>query len=175
MGYLREMARRKPTIFVSSTGYDLQQIGADIRQFIEGIGCEAVLCGYDSTSMEPSAATADNCREAVESRADILFLVVGGRCGSMADAGGSITNHEYLAARAKRIPTYVFVLKSALSILPVWQANPSGDFSQAVDSPKLLEFVASMKGKVWVFPFESAQDIINVAREQMEVLFSHVK
>ena len=40
---------RKPSIFVSSTCYDLKQIRQDIREFIEAdLGYEAILSEYDS-------------------------------------------------------------------------------------------------------------------------------
>jgi hypothetical protein len=47
------------------------------------------------------------------------------------------------------------------------------DFKSVVDSPKLFEFVTSLRdsGEVWVFPFDLAQDIISALRNQWAHLF----
>jgi hypothetical protein len=80
---------------------------------------------------------------------------------------------EYLKARAKGIPIYVFIDKAVLYVLPLWTANPQGDFSAVVDSPKLFEFVTSVRSTdaVWTVPFETAQDIIEGLRKQFAYLF----
>ena len=86
----------------------------------------------------------------------------------------SITNLEFLAARAKSIPIYAFVDKSVLAVLPVWEDNPDADYSRAVDTSRLFEFLELVrnKEKVWTFPFEKAQDIIAVLRLQLAYLFN---
>lgn len=64
---------RKPSIFVSSTCYDLKQIRRDIREFIEAdLGYEAILSEYDSFPIDPDKDTINNCLRVVEQRADIL-------------------------------------------------------------------------------------------------------
>jgi hypothetical protein len=102
-----------------------------------------------------------------------MLLLVGNRYGFQTNDGKSITNLEYLRAKAKGIPIYVFVLKSILNNLTVWEKNPNADFSSIVDSPKLFEFVKSLQGSKdhWVFPFESAEDIIDTLRCQLAYLF----
>jgi hypothetical protein len=109
----------------------------------------------------------------VKEKADIFVLVVGARYGSKTENEKSVTNMEYLEARVKDIPRYVFVQKSVLTALSIWRKNPSGDFSGFVDSPKLFEFVESLYDpkENWVFPFESAQDIIAILRTQLAYLF----
>jgi hypothetical protein len=151
----------------------LKQVRSDIKQFLEGLGLDPVLSEYNSFPVSPDLGTVDNCVKAVETRADIFILIVGARYGSTTDRGESITNLEFLAARAKAIPVYVFVMRSVLDILPIWQANPDGDYSGVVDSPKLLKFVAELKGtkESWVFPFDTAQDISDVLRAQFAYLF----
>lgn len=58
-------------------------------------------------------------------------------------------------------------------MLPVWQSNPDADFSSVVDSPKLFEFISSLRnsGEVWVFPFDSATDLISTLKTQLSNLF----
>ena len=49
---------RKPSIFVSSTCYDLKQIRQDIREFIEAdLGYEAILSEYDSFPIDSDKDT----------------------------------------------------------------------------------------------------------------------
>jgi hypothetical protein len=125
--------------------------------------------------VNPSRNTVENCLEAIRNRADLFILVVGGRYGSMNEAGKSITNLEYLEATALKIPKYVFVKTDILSLLPIWHANPAADFSSTVDTSKLLEFVSQLKntGEVWVFPFNNAQDIMSTLRKQLSYLFAN--
>ena len=164
----------RTTMFVSSTCYDLAQLRADLRDFAEAFGFEPVLSELDSFPVDPSQSAIQNCLDAVRTRADLFVLVVGGRYGSMNDAGKSITNLEYLEASARGLPKYVFVKSEILSILPVWRANPGADFSSTVDTPKLFEFVSNLRdgGEVWVFPFSTAQDITNTLRKQLSYLFA---
>ena len=164
---------RRPAIFVSSTCYDLKQVRADTKQFLESLGLEPVLSEYNSFPVDPDLGTIDNCLKVVQAKADIFVLIVGARYGSPTDQGRSVTNSEFLSAKAKGIPVYVFVMRSVLEILPVWQANPSADFSKFVDTTKLLEFVGKLKGsgETWVFPFDTAQDIFDVLRTQLALLF----
>lgn len=166
-------ALNPPAVFVSSTCYDLSQIRRDLMQFIEGMGFEPVLSEFSSFPVDPSGTTIDTCRRAVREKADLFVLIVGSRYGSMDDYGRSITNLEYLEARATGIPVYVFVLKEILSLLDIWKDNPNGKFAK-VDSPQLFEFVASLRdaGKLWVFPFERAADIETALRTQWAHLFN---
>lgn len=164
---------KKPSVFVSSTCYDLKQVRSDMRQFLETLGLDPVLSEYGSFPVNPELGTLDNCLKAVETRADIFILIVGARYGSATNQGESITNLEFLTAKAKAIPVYVFVMRSVLDILPVWKANPTADYSHVADSARLFEFVARLKdtGDTWVFPFETAQDIFEVLRLQLAYLF----
>lgn len=165
---------KKPTIFISSTCYDLKQIRNDIRAFfLEQLGYDILLSEYDSFPLDPLAGTVDNCLRVVDERADILILIVGCRYGSVTETGYSVTNMEYLKARTKGIPIYAFVDKKILNVLPLWRDNPDGNFASTVDTPKLFEFVDTFRGSdgVWSFGFESAQDIISTLKVQLSYLF----
>ena len=117
-----------PTIMVSSTFYDLRQIRTDLYTFIsDNLGYIPLLSELPSFPVDPDVDTIENCRRRVEQNADIMVLVIGGRYGSIdSKTVKSITNLEFLAARAKGIPIYAFVDKSVLSILPVWKTNLEG-------------------------------------------------
>src|ERR1019366_4538137 len=68
---------------------------------------------------------------------------------------------------------YVFVARAVLDVLPVWKANPTADFLSVADSSNLFEFVAGIKegGEIWVFPFDTAQEMFEVLRAQLAYLF----
>jgi len=164
----------RTTLFVSSTCYDLAQVRVDLRKFLESLGLEPILSEFDSFPIDPSKSTIENCLHVVRTRADIFLLIVGTRYGSLADATRSITNLEYVEASARSIPRYVFVKREILSLLSVWKANPTADFRDTVDSPQLFEFVAHLResGSVWVFPFDTAQDIASTLRKQLSYLLA---
>jgi hypothetical protein len=162
------------SLFVSSTCYDLSQLRADIFDFANTLGLDPILSELDSFPVDPELSTVSNCLEIVRSRADIFLLIVGGRYGSMTEAGKSITNLEFLEASARGIPRYVFVQRNIISLLPIWEANRDADFSASVDTTKLFEFVAGLRnsGDLWVFPFDSAQDVIRTMRKQLSYLMA---
>lgn len=165
---------RKPAIFVSSTCYDLKQVRQNIRDFIENdLGYEAILSEYDSFPTDPSMDTVNNCLRVVEERADIFVLIVGGRYGYVTDhEEKSITNLEYLRAKYKGIPIYIFVEQTILNILPVWESNPNGDFSDVVDSNKVFTFVKELRNidSNWVHEFRNANEIISSLKLQLAYL-----
>ena len=164
---------KAPAVFVSSTFYNLKQIRADLKDFITEMGLVPVISEYDSFPIDPSVSAVENCLKVVDHSADIFVLIISGRYGTVTDQDKSVTNMEYLKARAKGIPIYVFIDKAVLYLLPLWTANPQNDFSAVVDSPKLFEFVTSVRSTdaVWTQPFETAQDIIEGLRKQLAYLF----
>ena len=83
---------RQPSVFVSSTCYDLAQVRNDLRLFFESLGLLPVLSELPSFPVNPSLDAIGNCLAGVEDAADLFVLVVGGRYGSATDGGKSITN-----------------------------------------------------------------------------------
>ena len=125
-----------------------------------------MLSEYPSFPIDPDADTIENCRRRVERDADILILIIGGRYGYVDSASDkSVTNLEYLAAQAKGIPIYPFVDKRVTAILPVWKANPEGDFSTAVDDVRLFDFIEQVRSvdRIWTNEFERAQWILRLS------------
>ena len=53
------------------------------------------------------------------------------------------------------------------------QTNPEVNFSAVADSPRLFEFIYSLRnsGEVWIFPFDSASDLTSTLRTQLSYLF----
>jgi hypothetical protein len=144
-----------------------------MKGFIETLGYNPVLSDHNSFPINPDINAVENCLRVVREQADIFVLIVGGRYGFIPEGDKSVTNLEYLQAKAKGVLVYAFVEQSILSILPVWEANPESDFRSVVDSTKLFEFVSSLRdlAGVWVFPFQTAQEIIATLRQQLAYLF----
>lgn len=98
------------------------------------------------------------------------MLVVGGRYGSIdVRSGKSITNLEYLAAREKGIPLYVFVEERVLDACDRWKSDPSANYATTVDTPEVFRFIDRIRSdeKVWVSAFQTAREIIGALRIQL--------
>jgi len=149
-------------VFLSSTCYDLRQIRADLFDFFTNQGFLPILSEYPNFPINPQKDTIENCIENVKDNTDIFVLVVGDRYGSKIETGKSITNTEYLYAKSLGIPTYIFIYKPIISILPIWKKNKNADFTSSVDSIKIFEFVEELREieSNWCFEFEKAQDIV---------------
>ena len=153
--------------------YDLSELRAQLRNFIEALGWRAVMSEHDSFPIDPDRTTVENCRRNVRENADVFVMVVGARYGSIdAVADKSITNLELVEARARGVPAYVFVNRDVLAQFRVWKANPNGDYSSVVDTPRIFEFIDSFRegGESWTFEFITAEDIVNTLRLQFAYL-----
>src|SRR5580692_2391021 len=142
-----------PSVFVSSTCFDLNQIRADLRGFLSDMGFDPILSEAPAFPVNPHISPVENCLRAVKEKADIFLLIIGARYGSENESGKSITNLEYLEAKAKGIPVYVFVLKQILHLLPIWRVNPNANYTNVVDTPKVFEFLDTLRSSQnhWVF------------------------
>lgn len=167
------MDNRPPNVFVSSTMYDLGDLRARLRDFIEGLGWKPVMSEHDPFPIDASESTVQNSLRNVRENADIIVMIVGARYGSV-DPGTdkSVTNLEFLEARAVGAPSYVFVDRDVLAQMSVWQSNPDGDFTGIVDTPRVFEFIDSFysSGEVWTFPFSTADEIVDTLRQQFAYL-----
>lgn len=167
--------RHTPVVFVSSTCYDLKQVREDLKDFFEtSYGFQAMLSEFDSFPIDPCIGTFENCLNNVDKSADIFILIVGTRYGYVMENGKSITNLEYLHAKAKGIPVFVFVDKQLHNYLKIWKANRAGDFSSVVDNPQIFEFVSEIydESKQWIYTYESMRDITITMKHQLSLIFS---
>lgn len=164
---------KKTNIFVSSTCYDLSQIRTDIHDFIHNNGHTPILSELNNFPFNPFKKAVDSCIEVVKNDADIFVLIIGNRYGAQIETGKSITNTEFLTAKQKGIPIYIFIDKKIINILPVWRKNKDSDYTDIVDSTKIFEFVTEIRDNLnlWSFEFEKAQDIISTLKNQLSYLF----
>ncbi|MCH5193417.1 MAG: DUF4062 domain-containing protein [Oscillospiraceae bacterium] len=168
-------SRQKPVVFVSSTCYDLKQIREDLKDFFENnYGFDVALSEFSSFPIDPCVGTFENCLNNVDRCADIFILIIGTRYGYVTDQGKSITNLEYLHAKAKGIPIFIFVSKQLYNNLPLWKSNKDGDFSSVVDNPQIFEFVSEIydEARQWVYTYESVRDIQMTLKNQLGLIFS---
>lgn len=163
-----------PTVMVSSTFYDLREIRQQLAAFIErDLGYRALISEDGGFPVDPSVSAIENCRQRVEENADVLVLVIGGRYGSVdAGSGRSITNLEYLAARAKGIPVYAFLETRTLVLYEAWQSADTvvrASLGATVDTGELFDFIDQVRKAdgVWMFGFDRSEDIVDVLRGQL--------
>ena len=167
------MKNRPPNVFLSSTMYDLSELRAQLRHFVEELGWGAVMSEHASFPIDANRTTVENSRRNVRENADVFVMVVGARFGSVDDESDrSVTNLEFIEARTSGVPVYVFVRKDVLAQLRVWKANPDADYSGVVDTPRVFEFIDSFRrgGEIWTFDFATAEDILNTLRNQFGYL-----
>jgi uncharacterized membrane-anchored protein YhcB (DUF1043 family) len=163
----------KLKIFISSTCYDLSQIRSDLELGISELGHTPILSESPDFAVNPLNSTIENCIENVNNSADILILLIGNRYGYQLESGKSITNIEFITAKNKGIPIYIFLNKQIINILPIYLKNRNGDYSDLVDNTKILDFADEVRSgqALWTFPFEKYQDIIYVIKLQLSYLF----
>lgn len=163
-----------PHVMISSTFFDLKQVRSDLAAFLrEDLGCMPLVSEWSSFPVDPDVNTIENCRRRVEREADVLILIIGGRYGSVDSTScKSVTNIEYLAARAKGIPIYTFIERRVMAVLSVWRANKTGNFSSVVDDPKVFDFVEEVRDlhKIWMREFDLASEIVEALRAQFAYL-----
>lgn len=169
-----ESIRHKPIVFVSSTCYDLKQVREDLKDYFEEhYGFQTMLSEFDSFPIDPCKGTFENCLENVDKTADIFVLIIGNRYGYITDAGKSITNLEYLHAKEKGIPIYVFVDKKLYDNMEIWRMNKEADFTSVVDNPKIFEFVSEIydECKQWIYTYNTVRDIKMALKQQLSLIF----
>jgi hypothetical protein len=160
-------------IFVSSTCYDLKQIRKDLQEFISLMGHQPIMSEFDSFPIDPNNDTIANCIKNVES-ADLFVLVIGGRYGYVLENGKSITNMEYIYARKKGIPIFVYINRNVTTGLILYKDNPTGNFKSLVDDTKVFDFVNDVRtlNQQWCYDFDHAQDITFNLKIRFSLLFS---
>src|SRR3712207_5876244 len=98
-----------PTVFVSSTFYDLRYVREGVKRFVESLGYVAVLSEEGTVFYDPKTSAAQACLAEV-GNVDLFILIIGGRYGSPMPQGQlSVTNAEYQQAVKQKIPVFALV------------------------------------------------------------------
>ncbi|MFS0715926.1 DUF4062 domain-containing protein [Arthrobacter sp. 1P04PC] len=164
-----------PTVFVSSTFYDLKYARESLKRFIENLGYSPVLSEAGAVFYDPKTTAAESCLKEV-SNVDIFVLLIGGRYGMELPASGqSVTNAEFQAAVEKKIPVFALVEQGTYNDYALYRANVSKpelinnmSFPNA-DSPKIFEFIESVQKRAnnnALVPFSSTSQIETYLRMQ---------
>jgi hypothetical protein len=159
---------------ISSTFYDLKQVRSELHQFIERMGYESLLSENATFPINPDLDTIENCKKKIEPFADILVLIIGGRYGYIEEkTGKSITNLEYIEARNKKIPIYVFIEQKVLTAFEIWEKSKDNDYSSVVDTIEVFNFIERIRNtdSVWTFSFNVIKDIEDTLLIQFSYLF----
>jgi hypothetical protein len=161
------------SVFVSSTCYDLRSLREHLRAEIVNLGHDPVLSEYPSFPVAPDLSTVENCKRVVRERADLLLLIVGGKCGSLdPKTSESVVNSEYREARSKGLDCFVFVDKQVWDLLPLHRKNPEADFSPTVDNSSIFDFLEELVADTrWVFQFTRTEEILSTLRVQLSTRF----
>jgi hypothetical protein len=161
----------KTKIFISSTCYDLSQVRDDIKICIEQLGHEPLLSEYPSFPILPDLGIIENCTKNVRDGTDLFVLIVGGKRGSLdPETNRAVTNIEYETAKSSGIDTFVFVNRTVMNLLPIWEKNQNADFLPHVDNPSVFLFLKNIQAdQKWIFCFEKASEITETIKIQMSI------
>ncbi|MEH1058344.1 DUF4062 domain-containing protein [Micromonospora sp. CPCC 206171] len=164
-----------PTVFVSSTFYDLRYIRESLKRMIETLGYNAVLSEDGAVFYDPATSASESCFKEVPS-VDLFVLIIGGRYGSLArNSDKSVTNGEYQTAIRQHIPVFALVEQGTANDFELYRANASRpdvlasiSFPHA-DSPKIFEFIEEVQTRAQnnaIAPFRNFSDIESYLRQQ---------
>jgi hypothetical protein len=181
----------KPRIFVSSTYIDLKHARRHIEAFIKQIGYETVLFESGDITFHHDIVLDESCYAEIET-CHMLILIIGGKYGSAAseheeDAQkikdkeilfyNSITRNEYLKAREKNIPIFIFVDKGVYSEYQTFKKNRDNSSTQyahvdSVNIFKLLDDILAQRTNNFIKAFENFEDITSWLKDQWAGMFA---
>ncbi len=127
-----------PSVFVSSTCFDLSEIRDSLRRFILNYGFNTVLSDYGDIFFHPDLHTHEACIQEI-SNCQIFVLIIGGRFGGryISAKDKSITNAEYEAAVEQKIPIFTYIKKSVLDNHQLYQDNKNKSFINEIEFPAI--------------------------------------
>lgn len=163
-----------PSVFISSTFYDLRYIRENLLFFVRSLGYNPILSEKGTIFFDPQESAADAAVAEVPN-CQMFVLIIGGRYGSeMADSDQSVTNAEYQQAVRMHIPVFALVEQGTYADYEVWRANADAEnladinFPNA-DDPRIFEFISevgSQSANNALTAFRDFADIENYLRTQ---------
>ncbi|MGN6727637.1 MAG: DUF4062 domain-containing protein [Tepidisphaeraceae bacterium] len=177
---------------MSSTYYDLRHIRDGLQSYIEQMGYEAVLFESGDIPFKHDVPLDESCYAEIHG-CHILVLIVGSRYGSAVssekekvqntDANkryefyNSITRKEYLTARGRDIPIFIFVDKNVWAEYDTYKRNRDNTavvyaHVDNVNVFRLLDDIAAQSTNNFVRGFERLDDITTWLRDQWAGLFA---
>ena len=176
----------RPTIFISSTIRDFEDLRSSLKFWLEEFGFDVWLSEYNDMEKSPGANTFDACFEAI-GKAGFYILLIGDRRGSLYDdvEGVSVTQREYRAAysafASEGLPIPILFIRSRTKdLLDAWIKTGKTGPPPFEDAPFVGQFVgevtkeqettAAVKGvgpyplANWLHPFHDLGDIVRALR-----------
>lgn len=166
----------RPRIFISSTFYDLRQIRADLDSFIRRMGYDPVRNESGKIPFGKEQKPEEYCYREIES-CDIVVAVIGGRFGSQSQQSAySVSQSEIRTAVKQEKSLFIFVEKGVFSEFQTFLKNKEtvGIKYHYVDRSEIFSFLEEILGLPKnnpVYPFETAEDINEILREQWAGMF----
>jgi len=112
-----------PTIFISSTFYDLKYVRESLKRFVDQMGYNPVLSEDGTIFFDPATTAADSCLKEI-SNVDLFVLIIGGRYGSLlSKQEHSVTNGEFRAAVARNVPVFALIEQGTYNDYQLYKAN----------------------------------------------------
>lgn len=166
----------KPRVFISSTFYDLQQIRANIDQFIEDLGYESIRNEEGDIPYGNDERLEEYCYKEIRS-VDILVNIIGGRYGSASSKPEySITQQELRTALSENKQVYIFIQKDVFYeyrtyLLNKDKADIKYKYVDNVNIYKFIEEVYNLPTNNNIKDFETSSDITRYLKMQFAGLF----
>jgi len=164
-----------PTVFVSSTFYDLRYVRESLKRFIEELGYTPVLSEDGAVFYDPRTTAADSCMSEIPN-VQLFVLVIGGRFGSqMPNSESSVTNAEYEKAIKEKIPVFALVDQGTYNDFQLYRHNADkGELLSSLtfpnaDSTKIFDFIHQVQSASVnnaLYPFRTYGDIEIYLRSQ---------
>lgn len=166
----------KPRVFISSTFYDLQQVRANIDQFIEDLGYESIRNEEGDISYGKEQILEDYCYREV-SIADIFVNIIGGKFGSQSTHSDySITQQELKTALDEEKQVYIFIQKDVFYEYRTYLLNKDSDtikykYVNDIRIYKFIEELYNLPVNNNIKAFETSSDITAYLKSQFAGLF----
>jgi hypothetical protein len=164
-----------PTVFVSSTFYDLRYIRESLKRFIEQLGYIPVLSEEGAVYYDPKTQASESCIADIPN-AQLFVLVIGGRFGStMPNSEQSITNAEYQKAIQEKIPVFALVDQGTYNDFQLYRHNVGKKEALDIitfpnaDSTKIFQFIQEVQSASInnaLYPFRTYNDIESYLKSQ---------
>lgn len=179
----------KPRVFVSSTYIDLKHARRHIESFVKQIGYESVLFESGDITFHHDQFIDSSCYAEIET-CHMLILIIGGKYGSPSSEikeeqkindhiqfYNSITKKEYLTAREKNIPIFIFVEKGVYSEYQTFKKNRDNKsivyaHVDNVNIFKLLDDIITQRTNNFVKSFENFDEITSWLKDQWAGMFA---
>jgi Domain of unknown function (DUF4062) len=113
-----------PHVFVSSTIQDLQYLRDGVRSLVKELGYNPIMSEYGEVGYPPWTSAIQSCLNSV-TQCQLAIVIIGKRYGYKFEDGRSVTHHEFLEARTKKIPILFLVEEEVLKFKKVYDSNIS--------------------------------------------------